>query len=850
MRTGRRPECAIVLVAFALRAWRLGDASIWWDEGLAVWALRKPFLETTLWTAGDVHPPLFFWSLWPWMRLAGQSAYALRFNSLVWGLLTVVVGLALGRRLGGRGAGLAAGLLLAVSPLQVTWSIELRMYMLAGLCVLVALLAALTWVETDRRRWLLTYLLAALAALHTVYLCGVALAVVNLGLLWAALRRRIGWQRYGRWLATQLALTLLFLPWWRLASGRMQSWSSIRAPTAPGFVLELGASLLASGRSVDLAAGRPTSLAFWLGLGLATALALPTPRRLRLGRPARLGSATGLEPTRNAPWVAARVLGLFLVLPPLAIWAATQPRSIFYAPQLEARYFLPFAAPIYVLAGWLLALAWRRRPGLATLALLGLLLPQLAGLPEVFAQRRLRDDYPSMVLAIWTQAEPGDVVLLVSGERYPLFLYHYDRPWDAPDGSGAASGGVPAAGLGTLEPLPRPPVVPFPSRANKALGRNDWQDPLAAIVAAHPRVWLAEVERQHQDPEGRVQAWLRAHLRLQFEEGYGPDALYLFAKEDGPPRLTGIAPSMPGLERVAAPADAPLLATIGLPAREALPGDRLYLSLFENPDAVPPAPPLQASLELRGSAGWAPLWRGALPSPTGGEPRRLRLELPVSERLPAGHYRWRVEAALDTSARSSGTAPGRERPNPSGPNRSWSLVSPSLRVRGSAPRVGTRPTAVGLGFGSVELASLALPAGPFRPGSTLPVELVWRSPSGTELPWSSLPETGPVVFVHLLGPIGPEGDAPLRADADGPPGIGLGAGLGDRLFDRHLLRLPAELEAGDYQLAVGLYDPVSGERWPIDARARRDPAVAGPSLQIDPAERQLRVGSLRIRRWP
>jgi hypothetical protein len=33
--------------------------------------------------------------------------------------------------------------------------------------------------------------------------------------------------------------------------------------------------------------------------------------------------------------------------------------------------------------------------------------------------------------------------------------------------------------------------------------------------------------------------------------------------------------------------------------------------------------------------------------------------------------------------------------------------------------------------------------------------------------------------------------------------------------DRHSVALPPDLAAGDYRLAVGLYDPLTGERLPL-----------------------------------
>ena len=124
---------AILLVALAARLARLGDANVWWDEALAVWALRKGLVGATLWTAADVHPPLFFWTLWGWVQLVGESEFAMRLLSAGLGVLTVAAVYALGRLVAGRWAGAVGALLIAVSRFHVWWSQELRMYVLAGL---------------------------------------------------------------------------------------------------------------------------------------------------------------------------------------------------------------------------------------------------------------------------------------------------------------------------------------------------------------------------------------------------------------------------------------------------------------------------------------------------------------------------------------------------------------------------------------------------------------------------------------------------------------------------------------------------------------------------------------------
>ena len=72
-----------------------------------------------------------------------------------------------------------------------------------------------------------------------------------------------------------------------------------------------------------------------------------------------------------------------------------------------------------------------------------------------------------------------------------------------------------------------------------------------------------------------------------------------------------------------------------------------------------------------------------------------------------------------------------------------------------------------------------------------------------------------VVFVHLL-----DGSGQLAANHDGPPSGGLfptEAWLpGMTVPDTHTVPLPAQLAPGEYEIRVGLYDPTSGARLPVN----------------------------------
>ena len=142
---------AILLIAFAARAALLDARSIWFDEGYSVWLARMPLDEMVRNTARDLHPPLYYAALHVWRLVVGEGEYALRFLSVLMGVLAVAVTYRFGRALGGERAGVIAALLLAISRFAIGWSQQLRMYELALLLATLALwLAYRFW---RRGRW-------------------------------------------------------------------------------------------------------------------------------------------------------------------------------------------------------------------------------------------------------------------------------------------------------------------------------------------------------------------------------------------------------------------------------------------------------------------------------------------------------------------------------------------------------------------------------------------------------------------------------------------------------------------------------------------------------------------------
>jgi hypothetical protein len=109
--------------------------------------------------------------------------------------------------------------------------------------------------------------------------------------------------------------------------------------------------------------------------------------------------------------------------------------------------------------------------------------------------------------------------------------------------------------------------------------------------------------------------------------------------------------------------------------------------------------------------------------------------------------------------------------------------------------------------GGLALAGYDLSAAALSPGETLAVTLYWASAGPLPVDYT--------VFVHLVDP-----DGQIVVQADSPPRAGryptTAWGANERFPDPHTLALPADLPPGPYTLVVGLYDPQSGARLPLE----------------------------------
>ena len=123
----------ILALAAGLRFVELGAQSLWADEGNSAALATRSFAQISQDAANDIHPPLYYWLLRIWAQAFGHSEIALRSLSAVTGVLLILAVAELGRLLFNDAVGIGAGFIAALSPFQVYYSQEARMYILVAL---------------------------------------------------------------------------------------------------------------------------------------------------------------------------------------------------------------------------------------------------------------------------------------------------------------------------------------------------------------------------------------------------------------------------------------------------------------------------------------------------------------------------------------------------------------------------------------------------------------------------------------------------------------------------------------------------------------------------------------------
>jgi mannosyltransferase len=401
-------------LAFALRVWRLGAQSLWYDEGYSAYlGAHLPLGQALDLTVRDIVPPLYYLLLRGWLPFAGTSEFALRFLSVSFGVVAVALMARIGRRLGGERAGLLSAALATIAPVLVWLSQDARMY---GPLVTWSLLStwgllravAPTVTQRSRRRGWALFVGAGLAALYTHTVAVFWLMGQGVFGLLAVWRQRRQKQRVREALVALGLMAVGYLPWVivALVSYRTNAgyWPGY---LPPAHLWRIAWEAFVGGRHLSQA---QTSLAaVWFGVVTLLGWLILLFKRPRI----------------------AVYLFCYLVIPLLAMGIVFQ-----HTPKLAPRY--PTAmAPALFLALATSAKNWRMANSEMRIAhhalrithyslLIGVILLSLrADANLCFDADYGKDDWRAAASYVQAHRRPDEAVLLISGHAFPVFAYYY-----------------------------------------------------------------------------------------------------------------------------------------------------------------------------------------------------------------------------------------------------------------------------------------------------------------------------------------------------------------------------------------------------------------------------------------
>lgn len=205
---------SLSVASLLIRLAGLSLDSLWFDEVFSLRAARMSVNEIVTLTRGDVHPPLYYLLLHFWVKNFGETPAAVRLLSVVFSSLTVFALYHLARELFDARSALFAALFATLSPFQVFYAQETRMYAQLTFLATASIYCFAVWLKEGRRLHLAFYVISTTLLLYThIY----AAFVVAAELLYFALlvtKEREAFRQRLRPFSGALSVTgLLFLPW-------------------------------------------------------------------------------------------------------------------------------------------------------------------------------------------------------------------------------------------------------------------------------------------------------------------------------------------------------------------------------------------------------------------------------------------------------------------------------------------------------------------------------------------------------------------------------------------------------------------------------------------------------------
>jgi mannosyltransferase len=461
----------LALLAFGLRAWHLDFQSLWRDETDAILFSQVPFKELLAnFNRPGWNGPFYYLLLRGWLALAGESEFAARYSSLIFGVLAVPLTWVVGRRIVGRATGAMGAMLVTLSPYLVWFSQELKMYALVLALGLLSIYFYRRALDEGRWQWWAGHVVTTSLMMYTHILA--VLILLPQG-LWFV----VGWRKYrARWRGWLVAMAALTLPYLPLAAWQVPTLLSDFQTGHPFYPL-----------------GDMVGTLFWnFSRGAITPW-----DRVSMGVFLLLLLA-GLALREPGGYQSVLTLALWLVVPVLGVYLISLGMPIF-----TDRYLI-YVTPAYalLLGRGLIGLGRQWRPAQILVAVL-LVFFLIQGW-RVQTTQAVKSDFRSAARLVAEHHRPNDLIVFQIPYGHYTFEYYYRQPFEQ------------AEGLYT----------------NSDMSEAEANRQMQAMTAGRQVVWLIGTEMEMWDQRHLVLHWLQAHGRQTHEVGFARVTVWRFETQE------------------------------------------------------------------------------------------------------------------------------------------------------------------------------------------------------------------------------------------------------------------------------------------------------------------------------
>lgn len=489
---------AILALALGVRLLGILSRPIWYDEAFAILFSEKglgAMLYGTLAPTGagsaDIHPLAYYTLLWLWMKVFGESLVAVRFLSIIAGLIsvTLVYRIAL-EMLADLKAAYLSALFAALSPFLIHYSQEIRMYSFLAMWLLLATYAYQRGSKTQDWKWWGLFAVSAALAQYTHNLAAFYLIVLA---LLPILQK--DWKTLRAVVLAGMGVLVLYLPWAIQLPAQFSKIQSAYWVTRPG-LSSLFTLLLVFVTNTPL----PTSL---VAAALAIVLTIIVVGFIQTIK------STRLTDSKEGLWL------LYLAFaPPLFLFLFSQWRPVYIE-----RALLPSGAIFCIWLTWVVMKT--NLPNVAQYALLGLL--GICALLGIY-QHITYSDFPygpfkELDASLRQRMEPQDAIIHSNKlSMLPAMLFDRDLPQ-------TFIGDVSGSATDTLAP------------ATQQILNIGAEKNIQTATENSPRVWYIIYRRAideykaggyptHPDIE-----YLNSHYTLELEENWDGLQVLLYTKK-------------------------------------------------------------------------------------------------------------------------------------------------------------------------------------------------------------------------------------------------------------------------------------------------------------------------------